>query len=37
MWMLASMMLALGVTDLVAVEPQPDLARALRDTVKLNC
>ena len=34
---LASMMLALGVTDLVAVEPQPDLARALRDTVKLNC
>ena len=34
---LSGMMLALGVTDLISVEPQPDLARALNETVRLNC
>lgn len=33
----SGMMLALGVTSLTSVEPQADLANALRDTVRLNC
>ena len=33
----SGMMLTLGVMNLTSVEPQPDLAGALRDTVRLNC